>query len=159
MSSKDWLALVGFVLVSEGVGMIGSIFTIPSIDGWYASLVKPELTPPTWVFAPVWTALFALIGIAAFLVWKKGLGRRDVRIALGIFAGQLALNTLWSFIFFGLSSPLGAFIEIIVLWFAILATIIAFAKISRIAAWLLIPYLLWVSFAAYLNAAIWILNA
>jgi tryptophan-rich sensory protein len=98
------------------------------------------------------------MGVAAFLVWKRGLERRDVRIALGIFVGQLALNTLWSILFFGLQSPGAAFVEIVILWFAILATIVAFARISRPAAWLLVPYILWVSFASYLNFSIWMLN-
>ncbi len=158
MTSKNFLKLIIAILVSEAAGIIGSIFTTPSISGWYANLVKPEFAPPNWIFAPVWTTLFALMGIAAFLVWKRGLDDKKVKIALGIFIGQLALNTLWSIIFFGLHSPAGAFLEIIFLWLAILATIIAFAKISRAAAWILAPYILWVSFAAYLNYAIWTLN-
>ncbi len=102
--------------------------------------------------------LFALMGVSAFLIWKKGLERKDVKIALGIFIGQLVLNTLWSIIFFGLHFPSGALLEIVFLWLAILATIILFAKVYRPAAWLLAPYILWVSFAIYLNYAIWILN-
>lgn len=158
MKMSDTFKLIVAIGVCELAGIIGSVFTTPSIAGWYAELAKPELAPPNWVFAPVWTTLFALMGIAAFLVWKKGLERRDVKIALGIFAGQLVLNTFWSIIFFGLHSPGGALFEMIFLWLAILATIIAFAKISRPAAWLLVPYILWVSFAMYLNYSIWILN-
>lgn len=146
------------VFVSELAGIIGSVFTTPSITGWYAGIVKPAINPPAWVFGPVWTTLFALMGIAAFLIWKKGLGRRDVKIALYIFGGQLILNTLWSIIFFGLHNPGAALIEIIFLWVVILVTIIAFFKISKAAAWLLIPYILWVSFAGYLNFTIWMLN-
>lgn len=146
------------IVVSELAGIIGSVFTSSSIPTWYATLTRPALNPPSWVFGPVWTTLFVFMGIAAFLVWKKGLNRKDVKIALGIFLGQLVLNTFWSIIFFGLHSPGGAFIEIIFLWLAILATIIAFVKISKPAAWLLIPYILWVSFASYLNFMIWILN-
>ncbi|MFA6338636.1 MAG: TspO/MBR family protein [Candidatus Paceibacterota bacterium] len=146
------------IVVSELAGIIGSVFTTPSIAGWYAGIVKPALNPPAWVFGPVWTTLFVLMGIAAFLVWKKGLDRRDVKIALGIFLGQLVLNTLWSIIFFGLHSPGSALVEIVFLWLGILATIVAFYKISKLAAWLLVPYILWVSFAAYLNYAIWSLN-
>lgn len=146
------------IITSEFAGIIGSVFTAPSITGWYAGIIKPDLNPPAWVFGPVWTTLFALMGIAAFLVWKKGLDRSDVKIALGIFMGQLILNTLWSIIFFGFKSPGVAFVEIIFLWLAILATIIAFAKISKPAAWLLVPYILWVSFAAYLNYSIYALN-
>ncbi len=153
-TAKLVIAIVG----SELAGIIGSVFTAPAIAGWYTTIVKPELNPPAWVFGPVWTTLFALMGVAAFLVWKQGLERRDVRIALGIFVGQLALNTLWSILFFGLQSPGAAFIEIVILWFAILATIVAFARISRPAGWLLVPYILWVSFASYLNFSIWMLN-
>lgn len=155
---SNTLKLITAIVVSELAGIIGSVFTTPSIPTWYATLARPALNPPAWVFGPVWTTLFALMGIAAFLVWRKGLDRRDVKIALGIFIGQLVLNTLWSIIFFGLHSPGGAFIEIIFLWLAILATIITFAKISRPAAWLLLPYILWVSFAGYLNFSIWSLN-
>ncbi|MEK7648622.1 MAG: TspO/MBR family protein [Patescibacteria group bacterium] len=146
------------ITISELAGIIGSVFTVSSIIGWYPVLAKPVLNPPAWVFGPVWTTLFALMGTAAFLIWKKGLDRKDVKIALGIFLGQLILNTFWSIIFFGLHSPGGAFVEIMFLWFAILATIIAFYKISKPAAWLFVPYILWVSFAAYLNYAIWALN-
>lgn len=158
MNTKNWLTLVGFITLSEAAGIIGSIFTAPSIRGWYDTLIRPDIAPPNWVFGPVWTTLFALMGIAAFLVWKRGLEHRNVKIALGIFAVQLVLNTLWSIIFFGLRSPGGALIEIVFLWFAILVTIVVFSKISRAAAWLLVPYIAWVSFAAYLNFSIWMLN-
>lgn len=155
---NNTLKLIIAITVSELAGIIGSVFTAPSIAGWYTDIVKPALNPPAWIFAPVWTTLFALMGISAFLIWKNGLKRQDVRIALGIFLTQLVLNTLWSIIFFGLRSPGGALIEIAFLWLAIVATIIAFAKISKPAAWILVPYILWVSFAAYLNYSIWILN-
>jgi len=158
MRLNNFTKIVVTIGIAELAGIIGSVFTTPSITGWYAGIIKPALNPPAWIFGPVWTTLFALMGIAAFLVWKKGLERRDVKIALGIFAGQLVLNTLWSIIFFGLHSPGGALVEIVFLWLAILATIIAFYKISRPAAWLLIPYIAWVSFAAYLNFTIWMLN-
>lgn len=152
------LKLVSAIVISEFAGALGSIFTAPSITGWYAALTKPEFSPPNWVFGPVWITLYALMGSAAFLIWKKGLGRQDVKIALCIFLGQLVLNTFWSFIFFSLRSPVGAFVEIIFLWLAILATIFAFAKISKLAAWLLLPYIVWVTFAAYLNYSIWVIN-
>ena len=158
MNARNIFKLIVAIVVSELAGIVGSVFTASSIIGWYAGIVKPALNPPAWVFGPVWTTLFALMGIAAFLVWKKGLERRDVKIALGIFAGQLVLNTLWSIIFFGLHSPGGALVEIVFLWLAILATIIAFYKISKPAAWLLAPYIAWVNFAAYLNFTIWMLN-
>ncbi len=146
------------ILLSELAGIIGSVFTAPSIPTWYAVIIKPSFNPPSWVFAPVWTTLFALMGIAAFIIWKKGLNHRNVKIALVIFIGQLILNTLWSIIFFGLHSPGAALIEIIFLWLAILAVIIAFYKISKSAAWLMLPYILWVTFAVYLNFTIWRLN-
>lgn len=158
MKISNILKLIIAVLICEIIGMIGSLFTIPAIAGWYAYLVKPELAPPNWIFGPVWTLLFMLMGIAMYLVLKKGLERRDIKIALCVFACQLLLNSLWSVIFFGLRRPGVAFIEIIFLWIAILTTIIIFAKISKSAAWLLTPYILWVTFAAYLNYAIYSLN-
>ena len=158
MNLRDWLKLVIAIVGAELAGIIGAVFTTPAIPTWYAGLIKPELAPPNWIFGPVWTTLFALMGIAAFIIWRKGIDRKDVKIALGIFLGQLVLNTLWSVIFFGFQNPGGAFIEIIFLWLAILATIIAFAKISRVAAWLLVPYIVWVTFAGVLNYFIWILN-
>ena len=144
--------LIIAIVVSELAGIIGSVFTSSSIDGWYAGIVKPAINPPAWVFGPVWTTLFALMGIAAFLIWSSYAKasedkKKGVKIALILFGIQLVLNTLWSIIFFGLQSPGGALIEIIFLWIAILATIIAFAKISKLAAWFLVPYIAWVSFA------------
>ncbi len=150
--------LVLSIIIAELAGIIGSLFTVPSLESWYSTLVRPELSPPNWVFGPVWTTLFALMGIAAFLVWKKGLNRKEVRVALGVFVGQLVLNTMWSIIFFNLQSPLWAFIDLILLWIAIVATMILFYRISKPAMWLLLPYILWVSFAGYLNYMIWILN-
>ncbi len=155
---KNFIKAIASVVICELAGVLGSAFTAPSIPNWYASLAKPQLAPPNWVFAPVWTALFALMGIAAFLVWNKRREEKGVKIALAIFIIQLALNVLWSFIFFGLHSPGAAFIEIIFLWLAILATITSFAKISKPAAWLLLPYIAWAGFAAYLNWSIYALN-
>lgn len=156
--------LIIAIIVPQLAGGIGSLFTMPSIPTWYANLVKPAINPPAWVFAPVWTTLFLLMGVAAFLVWSsdakasEGKEKKVIKIALILFIVQLALNVIWSIIFFSLHSPGGAFIEIIFLWLAILATIIAFAKISKLAAWLLVPYILWVSFATYLNFFLWHLN-
>ena len=164
IKTNNFLKLVIAIVVSEAAGVIGAFFTTPSIAGWYATLVRPALNPPAWVFGPVWTTLFALMGIAAFLVWSSfakatdGQEKRTIKVALVLFGIQLVLNTLWSIIFFGSHNPGAAFVEIIFLWLAILATIIAFAKISKPAAWLLLPYILWVSFASYLNFMIWILN-
>ena len=171
MKINNTFKLVIAVIVSELAGIIGSVFTTPSIAGWYAGIVKPALNPPAWVFGPVWTTLFVLMGIAAFLVWSSYAEasadkKKGIKVALILFGTQLVLNTLWSIIFFGSTSltinglnNIGiALIEIVFLWLAILATIIAFAKISKPAAWRLVPYILWVSFAMYLNYAIWALN-
>jgi tryptophan-rich sensory protein len=160
MRSKEWLAFGACILLCEGAGVLGSFFSTPAIaSGWYATLVKPELAPPNWVFGPVWTLLYFFMATAAFLVWRAESHRREVKCALFVFALQLALTILWSALFFALHSPAIAFAEIIVLWLAIIATIGIFVKTSRMAALLLLPYLLWVSFAAYLNYSIWMLNS
>jgi len=164
MNTKKFLQLIGFIVLAQTAGIIGSVFTSPNIPTWYATLVKPALNPPSWVFGPVWTTLFVLMGIAAFLVFsacKKELPMSEkikIRIAMGLFVFQLVLNTLWSILFFGMQNPAGAFVEIILLWLAIAATIIAFYRVSKPAAYLLLPYIAWVSFAAYLNYSIWMLN-
>ena len=150
---KNWLVLIGFIALSQAAGLIGSVFTASSISSWYQYLAKPELNPPSWVFGPVWTTLYLLMGIAAYLVWRV----RALK-AHAVFFVQLALNALWSVLFFGLRSPGLALIEIALLWLAILVTIVSFNRVSRTAAFLLVPYLLWVSFATYLNYSIWILN-
>lgn len=139
-------------------GLIGSIFTTPAIPTWYAALAKPALTPPAWAFGPVWTVLFILMGIALYIVWSKGWGQKKVQVAMVIFAVQLVLNVLWSYLFFGLQAPFFALLEIGLLWVAILMTIGAFYRVSIPAAALLVPYLLWVSLAAYLNYGIYALN-
>jgi len=159
MDKRNLFKLFAAIIVSELAGIIGSFFTTPSIPGWYSALIKPAFNPPSWVFAPVWTALFALMGVSAFLIWREGFEKKKVKVAFGIFLGQLILNTFWSIIFFGLHNPGWALVEIVVLWLAILATIIAFAKISKPAAWLLVPYIVWVSFAGFLNYSIWQLNS
>ncbi|HWR00157.1 MAG TPA: TspO/MBR family protein [Candidatus Methylomirabilis sp.] len=144
--------------VCEFVGVIGSVFTFEAIPNWYSTLQKPALNPPSWVFAPAWTMLYALMGISVFLMYQKGWKRKEGKRALVIFGVQLFLNAIWSLIFFGLRLPGFALVDILLLWIAILVTIITFEKISKPAAWLLLPYLLWVSFAAYLNFAIFYLN-
>lgn len=147
------------IIICLFAGFIGSIFTAPSIPTWYTSLKKPFFTPPDWLFAPVWTALFVLMGISLFLVWRRGVKDHRVKPALAVFAVQLILNILWSVLFFGLRSPLAGLIDISILWIAILVTILSFMKISKTAGLLLIPYILWVSLAAALNFSIWRLNA
>ena len=156
--SLDAIKLAGSIVLCMLAGFIGSFFTTPRIPGWYAGLEKPSFNPPAWLFGPVWTALYILMGIALFLVWRKGLAARGVRIALLVFLVQLVLNALWSFAFFGAQSPLAGLIVIIALWGTIAATIALFAPLSRGAAVLLAPYILWVSFAAILNASIYFLN-
>lgn len=155
MKNKNFLKLLAAILTVAAAATLGSLLTASSIPTWYATLPKPSFNPPAWIFAPVWTALFFLMAISAWLVWKKGLKKRNVRIALFVFLGQLVLNVLWSALFFGLHSPAAAFLEISILWMAIIMTIALFARISKTAAWLLAPYLLWVTFAAVLNFAIW----
>lgn len=150
--------LIVSILVCQLAGIVGSAFTRASIPTWYATLQKPAFTPPNWLFAPVWTILFLLMGISAYLIWREGLANRQVSIALSIFGIQLVLNIFWSFFFFKLQSPLYGFVEIVILWLAILFTILYFLKISRTASLLLLPYLFWVSFAAVLNFYIMKLN-
>ncbi len=152
------IKLVICIGVCLAAGFIGSIFTNTSIPTWYTTLEKPSFNPPNWLFAPVWTILFILMGISAFLVWRVGLSEPNVKMALIIFIIQLILNTSWSVAFFGLRSPIAGLIVIVVLWIAILLTILSSAKVSITAGILLIPYILWVSFAGILNASIYILN-
>ncbi|MDH4270499.1 MAG: tryptophan-rich sensory protein [Candidatus Aminicenantes bacterium] len=155
---KKALGILFFVLICELAGIIGSVFTTPSIPGWYAALAKPPFNPPNWVFAPVWTTLYALMGISAYLVYEKGLKRKEVRKALAVFAGQLLLNTLWSIVFFGAHMILGAAVIIVFLWGMIVASIWLFSRVSKAAAFLLVPYILWVSFATVLNLSLYVLN-
>jgi len=156
--TNNILIFIASIVICQLAGIIGSIFTTPAIPTWYANINKPTFRPPNWVFAPVWTTLFLLMGIALFLIWKKGLDKKENRIAFSIFIFQLILNTLWSVLFFGMKSPFAAFMEIIFLWVAILTSIILFFRISRLAGALLIPYILWVSFASILNFSIWKIN-
>jgi tryptophan-rich sensory protein len=162
MKTSNIFKLVFAIIICELAGVVGSIFTTPAIGSWYATLTKPSFSAPNWVFAPVWTILFAFMGIALFLVWKKrpsGVDRqREKKVAIRIFFAQLFMNVLWSILFFGLNSPRGALIEIIGLWAIIAATMFSFYKVSKGAAFILAPYLLWVSFATVLNFAIWYIN-
>jgi tryptophan-rich sensory protein len=159
MSPKiNYFKLLASVLLCQFAGVIGSVFTASSLTDWYSLLEKPVFNPPSWVFFPVWTLLYTLMGISLYIVWEKGLHDRKVKIGLLIFGIQLVLNIFWSFLFFGLRSPYYGFVEIIFLWLAILLTIVQFRKISKTASYLLIPYILWVSFAALLNYNLWTLN-
>ncbi|MDQ5928028.1 MAG: hypothetical protein QG633_466 [Patescibacteria group bacterium] len=158
MNARTFLKLVVAVVVTQLAGIIGSLFTFSAIPTWYATLTKPELNPPSWVFGPVWTTLYLLMGVSAFLIWQKGWARKDVKIALSVYGVQLVLNALWSIVFFGMQNPGLALVNIALLFVSIVATMVLFYKISRPAMYLLIPYILWVSFASYLNYAIYALN-
>jgi benzodiazapine receptor len=150
-------ALAGWLALCFGVGGISSIFPTHAIPTWYAGLIKPPLTPPNHIFGPVWTVLYALMAISAWMVWKtrpSPCRRRGLRL----FCVQLALNFLWTWIFFGWHQIGTALADIVVLWIAILLTILTFKKMSVTAAWLLVPYLAWVTFATYLNIAFWRVN-
>lgn len=148
--------LIISILVAQAAGLIGSFFTMASVEGWYATLTLPAVAPPSWVFAPVWITLYALMGIAAYLVWQqRTAGSRPALIVYGI---HLVFNALWSVIFFGLQRPGLAFAEILILLVLIVLTTALFWRINRRAGALMLPYIAWVSFAAYLNYAIWMLN-
>jgi translocator protein len=151
---KEWLGLLVSLVTCFAVAGLGSLATTPNIPTWYATLNKPTWTPPNWAFGPVWTVLYGMMAVAVWLVWRKA----GWNMAVTIFAVQLALNLAWSFIFFGFHQPGLAFLEIVMLWLAIAATVLMFFQVSPVAASLLIPYLLWVSYAAALNFAIWRLN-
>ena len=139
--------------------VIGALFTTRnSITGWYADLDKPSFTPPDWVFGPAWTILYILMATAAFLLWQKAKPGGGVRIALALYFIQLGLNALWTPLFFGLHLLLPALVEIVLLWLAIVLTLLAFARVAALPALLFVPYLLWTTFATILNAAIWLLN-
>lgn len=155
---KDIVRLLMSIVICQAAGVVGSFFTTPNIPTWYKTLQKPAFAPPNWLFAPVWTILFLLMGIALYLVWKQGWGAPGVRLAMIIFFIHLLVNILWSGVFFGLRSPLAGFFVIIALWFLIVLTIIYFSNVSKTAGILLIPYILWVSFASVLNFMIYKLN-
>ena len=155
---SDIVSLVVAVVIPLVVGGLGGVATASAIPTWYQGLNKPAWNPPNWVFGPVWTLLYILMGVAAWLVWRQGWDNPQVQVALAIFGVQLLLNLFWSLIFFGLHSPGWAVLEIVVLWGFILATTVQFYRLDSTAGLLLIPYQLWVTFAAVLNAAVWQLN-
>jgi tryptophan-rich sensory protein len=157
-TAKQIIALLASLAIALGVAAAGAWITAQTVGTWYQTLAKPAWTPPDWLFGPVWTTLYVLMAVAAWLVWNSG-DTRQTRLPLGLYALQLALNLAWSYIFFGLRSPGLAAAEIGILWIAILATLFAFSRHALIAGLLLVPYLAWVSFASFLNVAIWRLNA
>ncbi len=144
-------------LLCFGTQGIGWLLTWTALSEWYPDIRKPSWTPPDWLFGPVWTLLFLLMAVSAWVFWGRACGRA-LRVGLGLFLGQLALNALWSGLFFAARSPGLAFAEIVVLWAAIAATLMTFGRVSAVAAGLLVPYLLWVTYATVLNGAIWVLN-
>jgi tryptophan-rich sensory protein len=157
MANFNWVKLLLSVLFTVGIGSLGGIFTISEIPGWYAGLQKPSFNPPNWLFGPVWSMLYLLMGISFYLIWKQPVS--TVRnVGLTLFVIQFILNFFWSIIFFNQHLIAAAFLEMVFMWIFILLTIIWFAKLSPTAAWLLVPYLCWVSFATVLTAAIWKLN-
>ena len=151
--------LILCIAICQMAGVIGSIFTASSVATWYTTLKKPWFSPPGSVISAVWILLFVLMGISLFLVWRQGISGADSKIALVVFAAQLLVNTLWSYAFFGLQSPLAGVVVIVVLWLLILQTIVRFWPIRKGAALLLVPYIIWVSFAGFLNYSIWRLNS
>jgi len=158
MQIIKFIKLALSIIICQLAGVVGSFFTTPAIPNWYSAIAKPFFTPPNWLFAPVWISLYFLMGISLFLVWRRKKEDSRVGQALLIFFVQLVLNAFWSISFFGFRSPLMGFINIVFLWLAILWTMQKFLKISNLSGLLMLPYFLWVSFAAVLNFAILILN-
>lgn len=140
------------------IGFLSSLAVMGELETWYMQVERPWFTPPNWIFGPVWTTLYILMGIAAGLVWNEGMARKEVRRALILYAAQLLLNALWSILFFGLHSPGLALAEIAVLWVSIILTMFAMARVRKASAWLMLPYICWVSFAAILNFSFYQLN-
>jgi len=153
-----YLKIIICVVACTVIGVLSGFSTASTIDGWYATLNKPPFNPPNWIFAPVWTILYAMMGVAAALVWDQGLEKPAVRAALWLFVAQGLLNAAWTPIFFGMQQLLFALVVILTLWVLIVLCIRKFKAINATAGYLLIPYLLWVSFATLLNASIWYLN-
>jgi len=153
--NKQILALVLFFVVSFAAAAIGSSFTAPAIESWYSTIAKPAWNPPNAIFAPVWTVLFCMMAVAGWLAWRRSASKLPVVF----FAVQLALNSFWSFCFFGLRNPAAGLAEIVFLWCAIVANTVVFFRASRAAGFLFLPYLGWVTFAAALNFEIWRLNS
>jgi len=156
-TGTNWPALLGAIVVCELAGIIPSLLTAEEVATWYPTLTKPAFTPPSWVFGPVWTTLYLLMGVALYLVWQSDRGRVR-QVALAAFGAQLVLNAAWTLVFFGSRAIFGGLVVILVLLAAILVTMAAFARIDRRAALLLVPYLLWVGFATALNYELWRLN-
>lgn len=155
---RKTVEMIVSIIICQSAGIIGSVFTVKSITTWYDTLNKPVFNPPNWLFGPVWLMLYTMMGISLYLIWQKRKTNGAVRFSLWIFAVHLALNAMWTLIFFGAKLLLPAFMEIVLLWIMIIITIYLFGRISKPAGLLLVPYLLWVSFASILNFSIWLLN-
>jgi translocator protein len=155
---KNFLKFASSILICFLAAGIGTVFTTQAIPTWYSTLNKPFFSPPNYLFGPVWTLLYIMMGISLYIIWNKGLKNKKVKSAIYLFGIQLLLNTIWSPVFFGAHNLLLAFVIIVALWIFILKTIKAFAKIDKTASYLLYPYLAWVSFASILNFAVWFLN-
>ncbi len=158
MKKNSVLLVIASLAICLGTGALGGVLTATAITEWYNFLIKPSFSPPNWIFGPVWTLLYTLMAISVSIVWRKGLSNKENRAAFIYFMVQLFLNGIWSILFFGLKNPLLALIDIIILLLMIVVVIYKFHRINKIAAYLLIPYLLWVSFASVLNYSIWQLN-
>jgi translocator protein len=154
---ESWISLMPFIVVCFAAASVGSFITNTSVNTWYAQLRKPDWTPPNWIFGPVWTTQYVLMAVSAWLVWRTT-EWSVAKSALILFGIQVALNTLWTLLFFGLREVRLAFVEIMLLWMMVVATVVSFLPLSRLAAWLLLPYLLWIGFASYLNFRIWQIN-
>jgi benzodiazapine receptor len=179
MKRNDWIGLGIALLIPQVAGGLGAIATASSIPTWYQTIKKPSWNPPSWIFGPVWTTLYLLMGIASWLIWRQGRERKvrqtaaaeapagiplalpedpQERGALGLYGAQLFLNSLWSIIFFGMKSIGGGLAEIVLLWGLIAATVARFFRLRPTAGWLMVPYLAWATFASVLNATVWRLN-
>ena len=158
MTRQSLAALAAALLLPLAVGALGALATSISVRSWYPTLVRPSFAPPSWLFGPVWTTLYIMMGIASWLVWREGLARPDVRSALALYGVQLGFNLAWSWFFFGLRQPLLALLDIVILLVLVALTVGRFAPVSRTAAGLMLPYLVWVAFATALNGAFWWLN-
>ncbi len=156
--SENFFKLILCIAGCELVGILGTPFTVASIPTWYAGLVKPFFAPPNWLFGPAWAILYFLMGTSFYIIIKREWKKKEIKNATKFFIAQLALNFIWSPIFFGLRSPLLGLIIIVAMWSLIFVTAKKFYPISKLASYLLLPYLLWVSYATLLNASIWILN-
>lgn len=155
---NNTIKIIISVIGCELVGILSIPFTLVSIPTWYKTLNKPFFSPPNWIFGPVWILLYFLMGISASMIWIKGIQNKKVKVALMMFLFQLGANFLWSILFFGFHSPFLAFLDIIVLWLALIITTVKFSELSRTAGYLLIPYIIWVTFASLLNFSIIVLN-